>query len=137
MAHPVQLEERRDEMKITSLLSLLAIGLVSLLLSSPDASAAGFIHKTVQCPKTGFSLIPPGDRIEIDDIVVSADGATDVQLFFNPPKFAFMTLYLDANETVVTNFQGQVESLEEQGVKVTCGGVALVSVTIVGTLAGF
>jgi hypothetical protein len=128
---------RRDEMKRADLLSILAIGLVSLLLSSPGASAAGFINKTVQCPKTGFSLIPPGERLEFGDIIVSSNGATDVQLFFNPPKFILMTLFLDANETVVSNFQGQVESLEEQALKVTCGGVATVSITIVGTTIGF
>jgi hypothetical protein len=123
-------------MKRTYVLSLLTIGLVSLLLSSPDASAAGSIHKTVQCPKTGFSLIRPGDKIEIDDIVVSVNGATDVQLFFTPPKSAYMTLYLDANETVVVDFRQQMESLRDQAVKLTCGGVATISVTLVGSIYG-
>lgn len=124
-------------MKRVFLSSVLAIGLVSMLLAAPAASAAGFIHKTVQCPRTGFVIVPAGERIELEDIIVSADGVTDVQLFFNPPKFAVMTVYLAANDTVVTNFQGQVEGLEEQALKLSCGGVATLTVTVVGQIVGF
>ena len=43
-----------------------------------------------------------------------------------------MTVYLDANETVVTNFQGQVEGEEGQSIKMSCSGAATVSITLVG-----
>ena len=79
---------------------------------------------------------PAGDAIEIDDVIVSSDDATDVEIFFSPPKFLVMKLYLDANESVSTNLQGQVEGEKDQGLKMSCGGVATVSVTIAGSRVG-
>jgi hypothetical protein len=116
--------------------SVLMLGLASLLLAEPAAEAAGFVNKIVTCPRQGFLLAPAGDAIEVDDIIVSSDGATDVEIFFNPPKFLVMKLYLDANESVSTNLQGQVEGEKDQGLKMSCGGVATVSVTIVGSRVG-
>ena len=114
---------------------VLATGLLSLTLISPIATAGGFVHKSVECPKTGFLLIPPGQRLKISDLIISSSGATEVTIFYNPPKFSVLTAYLDANETMVTNFTGQVEGEKGQALKMTCSGVATASVTIVGTEA--
>ena len=124
-------------MKKVMLSSLIAIGLLSLFLGATSASAAGFFTKTVVCPKNRLSILPVGDRFELSDIVVSSDGATVFELFLNPPELTVLTLYMDAGDTVVSNFQGQVESIESQGLKMSCTGTAALSVTITGTRTGF
>ena len=124
-------------MKRTLLSGVLAIGLASFLLASPAANAAGFIHKSLTCPKTGFLVIPAGEAVELSDVIISADGATDVRLFWNPGSFTLLNIYLGANDTFNSNFQGQVEGEDEQGLKLTCGGVANLSITVVGTRTGF
>jgi hypothetical protein len=105
-------------------------------LAEPAAEAAGFVNKIVTCPRQGFLLAPAGDAIEIDDVIVSSDDATDVEIFFSPPKFLVMKLYLDANESVSTNLPGQLQGEKDQGLKMSCGGVATVSVTIAGSRVG-
>jgi hypothetical protein len=122
-------------MKKMLVLGILAAGLLSISLISPIATAGGFVHKSVECPKTGFLLIPPGARLKISDLIISSSGATEATIFYNPPRFQVLTAFLDANETVVTNFTGQVEGERGQALKMTCSGVATVSVTIVGTEA--
>ena len=85
-----------------------------------DANAAGgFVQKTFTCPKNNFNILPPGSRLEISDIVISADDFTNVVLKFAPGNVKFLTVSLDPNETVATNFRGQLESADEQGVKVS------------------
>ena len=120
-------------MKRSFWLSVMAIGLLPLLLGTSTASAAGFIQKTVQCPKTGFNLIPAGNRLAIKDLIVSTNAATNVTLKFNPPQIILMTAFMQANETVVSNFGGEVEGEKEQALKMDCSGNAIVSVTVVGT----
>jgi hypothetical protein len=115
---------------------VLATGLVSLLLAATAANAAGFVQKNITCPRSGFLVIPAGDAIEVSDVIISSDGVTDVQLFFNPPKFVFLNIFLDANESFNANFQGQVEGEKDQGLKLTCGGQATVSITVTGTRTG-
>ena len=46
-------------------------------------------------------------------------------------------VYLGANSSFSTNFNGQVEGEEQQGLKLTCGGTANLSITVVGTIVGF
>ena len=86
----------------------------------------------MNCPKTGFNLLPAGGRYSIDDIIISSDAVTDVTIRFNPPRLVVLTAFMDANDTVVTNFQEEVETNDEQAIKIDCGGVATVSVTLVG-----
>jgi hypothetical protein len=113
--------------------SIALAGMIILTLTSTTASAGGFISKTKQCPVTGATLLPAGSRYNIDDIIISTTGATDVELHFNPPKTTMLRVYLDANETVVANFNGSVEGEKEQGLNLTCSGNATVSITLVGS----
>ena len=124
-------------MKKILLSSVMMIGLLTLLLSPTNANAgAGFVYKTVSCPKNGAIILPAGNRVEISDVVVSANGNTGVTLRFTPGPIKFLTLHMKANTTVVTNFTGQLESADEQAIKVDCDGVDVsISVTIVGTEA--
>lgn len=124
-------------MKRISLSGVLAIGLASMLLAAPVANAAGFIQKNITCPRTGFLVIPPGQAVELSDIIISADAATDARVFFNPGNFTLLNVYLGANSSFSTNFNGQVEGEEQQGLKLTCGGTANLSITVVGTIVGF
>jgi len=94
---------------------------------------ADHVNKSVNCPINGFNIFPAGSKINITDLIISTNGATDVTLWFNPPRIVVLTTYMDGNETVVTNFRGDVENPDEQALKITCGGEATVSVTLVGT----
>jgi hypothetical protein len=123
-------------MKRALLSGVLATGLVSLLLAAPVTSATGVVYKNITCPKSGFLVVPAGAAIELSDVVISSDGATDVQLFFNPPKFVFLNVFLDANESFSANFEGRVQGEGDQGLKLTCGGVATVSITVTGGRTG-
>ncbi len=115
------------------LLSVMSLVLLPLF-NSPEANAAaGFLQKDVVCPTTGFTLKLPGSRLEISDIVVSSSTAAEVLIRFSNPNFRILRVFLDANSSVVTNFEGQVESVEEQSLKLDCFGAADVVVTVTGT----
>ncbi len=120
-------------MKKVMLLSVMSLVLLPLLNSSEATAAAGFIQKDVACPTQGFRLVPSGSRLEISDIVVSSSQATEVLLRFSNPNFRILRVFLDANSSVATNFTGQVESAEEQGLLLDCFGEADVVVTVTGT----
>ena len=119
-------------MKKTLLSSVMTIGLLTLLLSATNANAAGWRYHSIMCPKTAFGLLPVGQKYDIEDIIVSADAPTSVTIRFDPPGIKFLTVYLDANETVVVNLTGTIESPEEMGVRLACDGVAMISVTLTG-----
>ena len=123
-------------MKRMILLSVLSLGSLAIL-SLPNAASAGagFVFRAIDCPRTGFTLIPPGSRLELSDFVVSADAPTEVKLRFSPFDQQILRLFLNANETVVVNLTGQVESDAEQALKVDCTGTANLGVTAVGTTA--
>ena len=65
---------------------VLAAGLLSLTLISPIATAAGFVHKSVECPVSGAALIPAGQRLKISDFMISSTGATNVTIAYSPPQ---------------------------------------------------
>jgi len=119
-------------MKRTIFSSALAIGLVPVLLGAPSASA-DFVHKAFACPVTNANILPPGTRFDISDIILSSNANTNVTILMNPPNVKLMVVYLKGRETIVTNFQGQVDANEEQALKVTCTGAVNLSVTVVGS----
>ena len=120
-------------MKKVLLSTALAIVLSPVLLSWPGSSMAdGFVNKIVNCPTSGWSLLPPGSRYNITELIVSSNGATDVRLNFTPPTLKLMELYMAANSTVVTTFD-RLEGLDGQGLKVSCNGEATISITIAGS----
>ncbi len=112
---------------------VLSACLLPLILGSPNAGAAGFIQRTMNCPAQGAPLIPPGSKFTIKDIIVSSDSVTDVTIRFGPPQQILAVLYMSAGQTVVANFQGQVENLDElQGLKADCTNAGRVSITVTG-----
>jgi hypothetical protein len=121
-------------MKRLSVFAIALAGVISLFLTATTAGAAEYVAKTKQCPVTGANLLPVGGNYNLEDVIISTDGATDIELHWNPPKITLLRLYMSANETVVMNFSDNVEAPEEdQGLNLTCGGTATVSITIVGT----
>jgi hypothetical protein len=126
-----------ESKKRAILLSLLVGGLLLSLLNSPSASAADFIQKTfTNCPNS-TTLIPPGARMEISDVIISANQDQQVTLKF-APRIIFSS-FVQGFDTVVINFSSPVESLEEEPLKMICSGTAdtTVSVTVVGSAIGF
>lgn len=115
------------------LYSILAIGILQTVLPPIDASAAGFIHKSFNCPRTNATVIPAGGRIQISDIILSANGNTNVTVFFSPPTFRLMIAYLKGRDSFVSNFQGQVEGDKDQALMLNCTGAVPLSITVVGT----
>jgi hypothetical protein len=94
--------------------------------------ADAYINKVVNCPASGWSLLPPGSRYNITELIVSSDGVTDVRLNFTPPTVKLMELYMAANSTVVTTFD-RLEGIDGQGLKVSCAGDSKISITIAGS----
>jgi hypothetical protein len=126
---------REGNVKKLKLFCVFVVGLMPFLLISSNASAAGFINKKVTCPTNDFVLIPNGGRANIKDVMISTNLNTRVVLKFTPGPIIFLTAYIKASESFVTNLQGQVEGEDEQGLKLDCSGAAgtVVWVTIVGT----
>jgi len=124
-------------MKKLSLLCIFTSALSMMLIASPNLYAAGFVYRNMPCPGSQ-QLIPPGGRIELQDIMLSADKDQRVNLFFGPPRIDIATVYLKANESVVVNLTGQVESEEEQALRVDCTGTAgtNLGVTVTGQRIG-
>lgn len=123
-------------MKKILMSSVMAIGLLTLILSPTNANAAaGFVYKSFVCPNNGLIVLPAGGRVEVEDVIVSTNGNTSVALKFMPGGNRFMKVYMKANTTVVSNFRGQVESTDEQSIQLDCDGEANVTVTIVGAEA--
>jgi hypothetical protein len=122
-------------MRALSIVATALAGLIFLTLAPTNSDAGGFLHKTKQCPISGTPILPAGSRYNIDDIIISVDGATDVELHFNPARTTLVKLYMNANETFQTNFNGSVEGEKEQGLNLTCNGTANIQITIVGSEA--
>jgi hypothetical protein len=129
-----------ENKKRAILLSLLVVGLLLSLLNSPSASAADFIQKTdARCPIKNITLVPVGDRIEISDIIISANQDQQVTIKFTPGGRTIVSSFVQGFDTVVINFNQGVESADEQALKMDCAGTAdtTVSVTVVGSSVGF
>jgi hypothetical protein len=120
-------------MSKTILAGVLAAGVLPILMHSPNANA-DFVQKTFSCPGTGKIILPAGSNVSIDDIIISTDKVQTVTIKFRPANLIVMTAYMNANETVVSNFQGNVEGDNDQNLKLDCSGTAgtKVSVTVVG-----
>ena len=121
-------------MRKTVLASTLAVAVLPFLAHSPQARA-DFVQKNFACPRNNFTVVPTGSNISVSDVIVSANKNQTVTLkFAQPGNVTFMRVYLKANETVVSNFQGGVEGDNDQAVKMDCAGTTgtTVSVTIVG-----
>ena len=122
-------------MKSLLTLGALTLGVSTMLLSAPDANALGHVQKVVTgCPKNGVVLVPVGGRFNIDDVIISANKNQKVTLKFTPGPINLMQVFVKGYDTVVTNFQGQVESEKEQALKMDCAGTAGTTVTV--TLVG-
>ena len=95
---------------------------------------AGSLFKQIQilCPVTGGLVVPAGGRTEIDDLMLSVEQDQVVTVRFNPPDQTIVKLSMKANESVVINFAGTVESLEEQALRVDCNGAGNLFITVVG-----
>ena len=116
-----------------------ALGL--LLLSIPTAGMTDSLFKQISCPAWGATVLPPGERVELDDIIVSANQDQIVTLKFNPGDQIVTKLSMKAREPVVINFSGQVETPDdlgegEQGLKLDCDGNGKLFITVVGSRVG-
>ena len=74
-------------------------------------------------------------NINVEDIIISSDGATSVTIKFvgGGADRNLLRVYLDARDTVVSNFGDGVDGERDQALKMSCSGVATVSITVVGT----
>ena len=111
-----------------------ALGL--LLLSIPISSMADSLFKKVLCPTTDEIILPPGGRTEIDDIIVSVNQDQIVTVKFGGaslPDQIITQLSMKGGEPVVINFSGQVESLDEQSLRLNCSGSGNLFITVVGS----
>ena len=116
-----------------------ALGL--LLLSIPISGMADQLFKQVSCPSYNNIILPVGERVEIDDIIVSANQDQIVTLKFSPPDFIIAKLSMKAREPVVINFSGQVETPDDLGegdlgLRLDCTGDGNVFITVVGSRVG-
>ncbi len=116
-----------------------ALGL--LLLSIPIASMADLLFKQFSCPTFDNIILPVGETVEIDDIIVSANQDQIVTLKFSPPDFIIAKLSMKAREPVVINFSGQVETPDDLGegdlgLRLDCTGDGNVFITVVGSRVG-
>ena len=122
-----------ESKKRAILLSLLMVGLLVSLLNSPSATAADYLYKGTNCPKNNVTLLPPGSKLEITDIIISTDQDQRVTIKFQPGA-TIMSSFVAAFDTVVVNFSDPVDSSEEQALQMDCSGTAgtKVAITIVG-----
>jgi len=97
---------------------------------------AGSLFKQVTCPAWNETILSAGERIGIDDIVVSANQDQVVTLKFNPPDLIVTKLSMKAKESAVVNISGIVESLDEQSLRLDCSGEGNLFITVVGSKAG-
>ncbi len=97
---------------------------------------AGSLSKQITCPAFGATVIPVGERIDIDDIIVSANQDQIVTLKFNPGDQIVTKLSMKAREPAVVNISWIAESLGEQSLRVDCGGNGKLFITVVGSKAG-
>ena len=116
-----------------------ALGL--LLLSMPITSMGDQVFKEISCPAFGATILPPGERVEIDDIIVSANQDQIVTIKFSPPNFTIAKLSMKAREPVVINFSGQVEAPDDLGegdlgLNLDCDGNGKLFITVVGSRVG-
>ena len=111
-----------------------ALGL--LLLSMPIAGMADHVFKQITCPTYGAIVLPPGERTEIDDIIVSANQDQVVTVKFSPADVIITKLSMKARESAVINISGKVESLEEQSLQLDCSGTGNLFITLVGSKTG-
>lgn len=112
-----------------------ASSLFLLLLGSSNLYAAGYVAKTFDCPGNR-TLIPAGGRIEVTDLTISGTATHTVTVFFGPPRQNLVTAFVGNRAPFVSNFDGKIESAEEQSLKVECTGSGTVSVTTSGTRIG-
>jgi hypothetical protein len=98
---------------------------------------AGSLSKQITCPAFGATVLPPGERIDIDDIIVSANQDQVITLKFSPADFIITKLSMKAREPAVINISGIVESpLEEQSIRLDCNGNGKLFITVVGSKTG-
>jgi hypothetical protein len=97
---------------------------------------AGSLFKTITCPAYGATVLSAGERVDIDDIIVSANQDQIVTVKFNPPDFIITKLSMKARESAVINISGKVESLEEQSLQLDCSGTGNLFITVVGSKTG-
>jgi len=120
-------------MRKSILAGVLAVGLLPLLTHSPSANA-DWIYKKFNCPKNNFTILPAGSNVSIEDVIVSSNKNQTVTLKFTPGPLVIMSVYLKANESVVSNFTGNIEGDKDQALKLDCKGTktTTVTVTVVG-----
>jgi len=109
--------------------SALALGLVPLLMASPHARA-DFIQKQITCPKNNVVIVPAGSRFDLEDIIISTNKDQNITLKFAPSNRLLMRLYMKARTSFSTNFNGEIDSEEEGGLKLDCNGNASTAVSI-------
>lgn len=122
-------------MRKVSIPRIVMAGAAFLLLAAPVSGMADSLGKTFECPKTEATFFPPGNRVEIDDIILSTTEAAVVTVKFSPGNQRVVKVAMGANDTVVINYTGKVESLEEQSVRIDCQGTGSLFVTLVGSVA--
>ena len=119
-------------MKKTVFTGLIAAGLLPLALSAPQASA-DFIYKSFTCPGNGKVVVPNGSRFEINDIIISTNKDQAVTLKFSPSNRVFAKVFMKARVPFETNLSGDVDSADEQGLKLDCTGNSGTTVTVTVT----
>ena len=125
-------------MKKRTLFGVLTTSLSAMLLGSMSVRA-DFLQETVVCPTATQVLVEADGVITITDIILSANKNTSFALGFSSTSEAkrLMTVFLEENGTVVSNFQGEVSVEGEQALFATCEGEeAIVTVTVVGNVQG-
>jgi hypothetical protein len=120
-------------MKKTILTAVLTAGLVPLLLSAPQANA-DFIQKNITCPGNNKVVVPAGTRFDIEDIIISTNKDQQVTLKFMPGNRVLLRLFMRAKLHFTTNFTGEIDGEDEQGLQMDCSGTGgtTVSITVTG-----
>ena len=119
-------------MKKTLLASIIIAGTLPFALNAPLASA-DYIYKSFTCPGNGKGIVPNGSRFEMNDIIISTNKDQAVTLKFTPSNRIFAKIFMKARVPFQTNFSGDVDSGDEQGLKLDCTGNSGTTVTVTVT----
>jgi hypothetical protein len=98
--------------------SVMTIGLLSMVLSSPGVARADFFSRAANCPTPddGLVLTTPNQIVQVSDVIMSAGGPVRYQLDFDNPYLppgqdnqAFLQGFLRRGMNFVSNFSGNVQ----------------------------
>jgi hypothetical protein len=123
--------------------SVMTVGLLTMVLSSPGVARADFFSRAVKCPTDDYApdgvlLTSPDKNVQLTDVIISAGGPLTFALYFDNPNVPpgqdnqnFVSGFLRRGGNLVSNFSGNVQG---QNLRLTCNALneTALYVTIVG-----